>query len=121
MFELSVLPGSSPPVTVLGALASVHSSSIVMCNPGGFSCHIVSDSWPMICMIASIPSHAQSLQVDLIGGHQSFVLSFFFFLESALFTVISLLYVLTTVTKCQIAGDLPSALFDTLKPGRSPE
>ena len=46
---------------------------------------------------------------------------FFFFLESALFTVISLLYVLTTVTKCQIAGDLPSALFDALKPGRSPE
>ena len=46
---------------------------------------------------------------------------FFFFLESALFTVISLLYVLTTVTKCQIAGDLPSALFDTLKLGQSPE
>ena len=50
--------------------------------------------------------------------HPSF---FFFFLESALFTVISLLYVLTTVTKCQIAGNLPSALFDALKPGRSPE
>ena len=37
-------------------------------------------------------------------------LFFFFFLESALFTAISLLYVLTTITKCQIAGDLPSAL-----------
>jgi len=45
---------------------------------------------------------------------------FFFFLESALFTVISLLYVLTTVTKCQIAGDLPLALFGALEPGWSP-
>jgi len=46
-----------------------------------------------------------------------FFFFFFFFLESTLFTVISLLYVLITITKCQIAGDLPSALFDMLKLG----
>jgi len=55
-----------------------------------------------------------------LGSATQNIIIIIFFLESALFTVISLLYVLTTVTKCQIAGDLPSALSDALEPGWSP-
>ena len=76
--------------------------------------------WHMECPTIAMDGQRRQLKSSQVR-FLFFRSLFFLFVERALFTVISLLYILTTVTKCQIAGDLPSALFDVLKLGWSLE